>query len=68
MLVIQLQYVAEETRKVLEKISDPDTHSLVMDAYFRMCERAGIGNKSAVQALTPSITDEDYYEINKEGN
>ena len=60
MLCIQLQYAAEEIRKVLQQLG-PDEHALVMDAYFKMCERSAIGNKTAVQTLTPSITDEEYY-------
>lgn len=58
---IQLQYVAEEMRALLNMLSDADTHAAAMDAYFRMCERAGIGDKTAIQTLTPSITDEEYY-------
>lgn len=62
MLTIQLQYVAEEMRKLLNMLGDADSHAQALDAYFRMCDRAGIGDKTAVQTLTPSITDEEYYE------
>jgi hypothetical protein len=61
-LCIQLQYVAEEMREALQQVS-PEDHAIVMDAYFKMCQRAGIGDKTAVQTLTPSITDEEYYDV-----
>lgn len=63
MLNIQLQYVAEEMRELLTTLSDADSHAAAMDAYFRMCQRAGIGDKTAIQMLTPSITDEEFYNM-----
>lgn len=60
MLTINLQYIADEFRELMLHVCIDD-HSKVMDAYFNLCKRANIGDKTAVQTLTPSITDEEYY-------
>ena len=65
MLSIPLLYVAEEMRNALQQVCGDD-HPVVMDAYFKMCERAQIGDKTAVQTLTPNITDEEYYDAIRE--
>jgi hypothetical protein len=61
MHTIQLQYVAECFIGLLNSQDDPEQHMEIMDAYFVLCDKAGVGKKTAIMSLYPDMTEGDYY-------
>ncbi len=67
--VINLEYVAGEFIDLLRHLpEDPppgEMHMLITDAYYKLCARAGIGDKTAVMALNPWMSEEQYLKTYK---